>query len=71
MPDRQRLRAAAWTIRSVSIRSRDGAERIEQVYRRLLHDDAPMATPPRVGEPPALSSWEVIHARRHLRPGLD
>jgi hypothetical protein len=54
MPDRQRLHAAAWIIRSVSVRSRDGAERIEQVYRRLLHDDAPMATPPRVDTPSAL-----------------
>ena len=27
-----------WTIRSISVRTRDGPERLEQVYRRLLED---------------------------------
>jgi hypothetical protein len=31
----QRL-APVWTIRSVAVRSRDGPQRIAQVYRRLL-----------------------------------
>jgi len=32
---RQRL-VPVWTIRSVAVRSRDGPQRIAQVYRRLL-----------------------------------
>jgi hypothetical protein len=28
--------APTWTIRSVSVRTRDGPERLDQVYRRLL-----------------------------------
>ena len=27
-----------WTIHSISVRTRDGPERLEQVYRRLLED---------------------------------
>jgi hypothetical protein len=54
MPDRPCLRAAAWVIRSVSVRSRDATERMEQVYRRLLRDDAPVALPPRADQPSAL-----------------
>ncbi len=40
--------ASAWTIRSVAVRSRDGPERLDQVYRRLIdgipHDDQLQAT---------------------------
>ncbi len=37
MPNRSFTGAAAtWRIHSVSIRSRDGLERLDQVYRRLL-----------------------------------
>jgi hypothetical protein len=28
--------APTWTIRSVSVRTRDGPERLDQAYRRLL-----------------------------------
>lgn len=30
--------APVWTIRSVAVRTRDGPERLEEVYRRLLLD---------------------------------
>ena len=37
MSTRQHPAAApTWTIRSVSVRTRDGPERLDQVYRRLL-----------------------------------
>ena len=29
--------APAWTIRSVALRTRDGPERLDQAYRRLLN----------------------------------
>lgn len=29
-----------WTIRSVAVRTRDGPERLDQAYRRLLNDPA-------------------------------
>jgi hypothetical protein len=39
MPEGQRPTVATtWTIRSISVRTRDGPERLEQVYRRLLED---------------------------------
>ena len=28
--------AAAWTIRSTTVRTRDGPERLDQAYRRLM-----------------------------------
>lgn len=36
--------APPWTLRSVAIRTRDGPERLEDVYRRLLLDPPPEAT---------------------------
>jgi hypothetical protein len=46
MPDCQHPRAgSAWLVRSVSVRTRDGTERLDQVYRRLLQDGPPAATP--------------------------
>ncbi len=43
MPDGQRPSAATtWVIRSVAVRTRDGPERLDQVYRRLINDDLPM-----------------------------
>ncbi|MBM6583063.1 hypothetical protein ILT44_22945 [Microvirga sp. BT689] len=37
MPSDQRPSAAPiWTIRSVSVRTRDGSERLDHAYRRLL-----------------------------------
>ena len=39
MPTHPRPRkAASWIIRSVPVRTRDSAERLNQVYRRLLAD---------------------------------
>ncbi len=39
MSTRQHPTAApTWTIRSVSVRTRDGPERLGQVYRRLLNN---------------------------------
>ena len=46
MPNRPPARAANWVIRSVPARARDGAERLDQAYRRLL-DDPPPPPPPR------------------------
>jgi hypothetical protein len=36
MLDPRQRSAPVWTIRSVAVRSRDGPQRIAQVYRRLL-----------------------------------
>ena len=35
-----------WTVRSIPIRTRDGPDRLDQVYRRLLADPAAAGTPP-------------------------
>ncbi len=41
-----RLTAApTWTIRSIPVRTRDGPERLDQAYRRLL-SDTPHDRPP-------------------------
>jgi hypothetical protein len=46
MPSGPRLVVApTWAIRSVTVRTRDGAERLDQVYRRLIAD-SPRAPPP-------------------------
>jgi hypothetical protein len=42
----------AWTIRSVTVRTGDGPERLEQVYRRLLLDP-PESTPAGSAHPAA------------------
>lgn len=36
MLDPRQRSAPVWTIRSVAVRSRDGPQRVAQVYRRLL-----------------------------------
>ena len=36
MLDRRQRSAPVWTIRSIAVRSRDGPQRLAQVYRRLL-----------------------------------
>ena len=39
MPAGQRPAAApTWVIRSVAVRTRDGPERLDQAYRRLIDD---------------------------------
>jgi hypothetical protein len=54
MPAGQRPPAAtAWTIRSVAVRTRDGPERLDQAYRRLMGDtsrDEPPPAPDRLPE---------------------
>src|SRR4051794_37952563 len=40
-----------WMVRSVPIRTRDGAKRLDQAYRRLLDDPPPAAPPSPPGEP--------------------
>ena len=48
MPIRPRSQVTVrWTIRSVPVRTRDGAERLDQVYRRLLNG-APAAAGPQI-----------------------
>jgi hypothetical protein len=52
--------APIWTIRSVSVRTRDGSERLDHAYRRLLSlvpsqpplgPDDPSPVPGRASEP--------------------
>lgn len=45
MPSGPRLAAPTWTVHSITVRTRDGAERLDQVYRRLIND-SPGAQPP-------------------------
>ena len=46
MPTGPRPTAApVWAIRSIPVRTRDGPERLDQAYRRLL-SDTPHDTPP-------------------------
>jgi hypothetical protein len=42
------MAAPTWAIRSIPVRSRDGPERLDQAYRRLL-SDAPCDRPPADG----------------------
>jgi hypothetical protein len=63
MPSGPRLCPSAapiWTIRSVSVRTRDGSERLDHAYRRLLSlvsspsplgPDDPSPVPGRASEP--------------------
>src|SRR3954454_21259159 len=48
MPNRPPARAASWVLHSVPVRARDGAERLDQAYRRLLDDPPP---PPPTPQP--------------------
>ena len=62
-----------WGIRSVSVRARDGPQRLEQVYQLLVVEPvAPAAggVPP-PGAPAVLEEQEGAYARRHLRPRVD
>jgi hypothetical protein len=65
MPNRPPARAGtAWTIRSVPTRSRDGAERLDRAYRRLLDDPPPLSTPqPEVSPPCAPPSTPALFNR--------
>ena len=51
--------APTWAIRSVTVRTRDSAERLDQVYRRLI-DDSPRDQPqPAPHARPSAASPEV------------
>jgi hypothetical protein len=52
MPAGQRLpTAAAWTIHSTAVRTRDGPERLDQAYRRLVSDTSRHEPPPAPDRP--------------------
>ncbi len=58
--------APVWTIRSVALRTRDGPERLDQAYRRLLTpdpSDKQPASPDMPAAAPAASN-RVHDARR-------
>src|SRR4051812_25777588 len=65
MPNRPPARAASWVIHSVPVRPRDGAERLDQAYRRLLDDPPPPPpTPqPEVSPPCAPPSTPALFNR--------
>ena len=48
--------APVWMIRSVALRTRDGPERLDQAYRRLLTPDPPGKQP---ASPDMLSTTAV------------
>jgi hypothetical protein len=53
MPTGQRSAAASpWVIRSVAVRTRDGPERLDQAYRRLIGDAERKQLPPAPGPQP-------------------
>jgi hypothetical protein len=64
---------AVWGIRSVSVRARDGPQRLDQIYRLLVVEPAASAAaqhrPP--GPATVLEEQEGAHARRRLRPRVD
>lgn len=43
--------APAWTVHSVPVRTRDGPQRLDQVYRRLLANPLPTPSAPGAAEP--------------------
>ena len=43
--------AAVWTIRSTAVRTRDGPERLDQVYRRLISHTSCHEPPPAPDRP--------------------
>jgi hypothetical protein len=53
MPDPRQRSAPVWTIRSVAVRSRDGPQRVAQVYRRLLAPRCDTAGSDAIEEKPA------------------
>ncbi len=55
---------ARWTIRPMPLCTRDGAERLDQVYRRLLND-APAAAGPHIPSD-KLQTHSLSERRQHL-----
>ena len=63
---------SSWGIRSVSVRARDGPQRLDRIYRLLVMDPEYPAAPHGPPAPEAgLEEQEEAHARRHLRPRVD
>ena len=56
--------APAWTIRSVTLRTRDGPERLDQAYRRLLAAERPDTRPPGPDMPSAAPELSRVHDPR-------
>ena len=56
--------APAWTIRSVALRTRDGPERLDQAYRRLLSAERPDTQPPAPDMPSAAPGLSRVHDPR-------
>lgn len=65
MPNRPPAGAGtAWIIRSVPLRRRDGAERLDRAYGRLLDDPPSPSTPqPEVSPPCAPPSMPALFNR--------
>jgi hypothetical protein len=65
MPTGPRPAAPTWAIRSIPVRTRDGPERLDQAYRRLL-SDTPHPRPPDEwhGPPPTPAPSRVPDPRR-------
>ncbi|MGI4940354.1 MAG: hypothetical protein ACRYHQ_07305 [Janthinobacterium lividum] len=53
-----------WTIRSVTLRTRDGPERLDQAYRRLLTAERPDTRPPGPDTPSAAPELSRVHDPR-------
>ena len=53
--------APAWTIRSVALRTRDGPDRLDQAYRRLLTPDPPGKQPADPDTLLAASASDRVH----------
>jgi hypothetical protein len=66
-----------WVIRSVAVRTRDGPERLDQAYRRLVGSPLVTIHHPRLVACPSGPAWriplneEMKHARRHLCSRLN
>ena len=56
--------APAWTIRSVALRTRDGPERLDQAYRRLLSPEPPDKQPAAPDTPASATASDPIHKPR-------
>jgi hypothetical protein len=61
MPAAQRSVAASiWVIRSTAIRTRDGPERLDQAYRRLVGDAAREQRCPATGTQPGRTDVDRV-----------
>jgi hypothetical protein len=56
--------ASVWKIRSVTLRTRDGPERLEQAYRRLLAPAPPDTQPACANMPSTEPMPDRVHAAR-------